>query len=107
MFRGVTLLVFLLAVHIPILRLGRGVEENFRSAKEALVYSLLADLLDQGSVGRQELVTEMAANHVRHDSLDLIDRYRGWIGIAAIIASGIAATVIRMRAAPAAPGEEH
>jgi len=32
---------------------------------------------------------------------------RGWIGIAAIIASGIAATVIRMRVAPAAPGEEH
>lgn len=32
---------------------------------------------------------------------------RGWIGIGAIIASGIAATVIRMRAAPATPGEEH
>jgi len=29
------------------------------------------------------------------------------IGIGAIIASGIAATVIRMRAAPATPGEEH
>lgn len=32
---------------------------------------------------------------------------RGWIGIAAIMASGVAATVIRMRAAPATPGEEH
>jgi drug/metabolite transporter (DMT)-like permease len=31
----------------------------------------------------------------------------GWIGIAAIIASGIAATVIRMRAAPDTPAEEH
>jgi len=34
-------------------------------------------------------------------------KLRGWIGIAAIIASGIAATVIRMRATPAAPAEEH
>lgn len=32
---------------------------------------------------------------------------RGWIGICAIIVSGIAATVIRMRAAPATPGEDH
>jgi drug/metabolite transporter (DMT)-like permease len=32
---------------------------------------------------------------------------RGWVGIAAIIGSGIAATVIRMRAVPASPGEEH
>jgi drug/metabolite transporter (DMT)-like permease len=32
---------------------------------------------------------------------------RGWIGIAAIIASGVGATVIRMRAVPAIPGEEH
>ena len=27
---------------------------------------------------RSELVEEMAANHIRHDSLELIDRYRGW-----------------------------
>jgi drug/metabolite transporter (DMT)-like permease len=32
---------------------------------------------------------------------------RGWIGIGAIIASGIVATVIRTRAIPAAPAEEH
>ena len=51
--------------------------------QEALVYSLLADLVDQGSVGRQELVAEMAANHVRHDSLELVERYRGWNGVAA------------------------
>ena len=46
--------------------------------QEALVYSLLADLVDDGSVTRDELKTEMAANHVRHDSLQLVDRYRGW-----------------------------
>ena len=49
--------------------------------QEALVYSLLADLIDQGSVTKQELVGEMAANHVRHDSLELVDRYRGWNGL--------------------------
>jgi len=46
--------------------------------QEALVYSLLADLVDRGEVTKNELVAEMAANHVRHDSLELIDRYRGW-----------------------------
>jgi hypothetical protein len=45
--------------------------------QEALVYSLLADLVDRGEVTKHELVAEMAANHVRHDSLQLIDRYRG------------------------------
>lgn len=52
--------------------------------QEALVYSLLADLVDKGAVTKDELVAEMAANHVRHDSLDLIDRYRGWNGLAAV-----------------------
>lgn len=46
--------------------------------QEALVYSLLAEMVDAGEVTRQELVGEMAANHIRHDSLDLIDRWRGW-----------------------------
>ncbi len=46
--------------------------------QEAFVYSLLADLVDAGEVGRDELKAEMAANHVRHDSLQLVDRYRGW-----------------------------
>ena len=31
----------------------------------------------------------------------------GWLGMALICASGIAATVLRARAAPDAPGEEH
>ena len=52
--------------------------------QEALVYSLLADLVDRGDVTRQELVAEMAANHVRHDSLELVDRYRGWNGLAEV-----------------------
>jgi hypothetical protein len=46
--------------------------------QEALVYSLLADMLDAGEVTKTELVEEMAANHIRHDSLDVIDRWRGW-----------------------------
>ena len=46
--------------------------------QEAFVFSLLSEMLDQGKVSRQELVEEMTANHIRHDSLELIDRYRGW-----------------------------
>jgi hypothetical protein len=46
--------------------------------QEALVYSLLAEMIDAGDVTRDELVGEMAANHIRHDSLALVDRYRGW-----------------------------
>ncbi|MCY7271397.1 MAG: hypothetical protein LH485_05005 [Sphingomonas bacterium] len=48
--------------------------------QEALVYSLLADLVDSGDVTKPQLVAEMAANHVRHDSLDLVERHRGWNG---------------------------
>jgi hypothetical protein len=46
--------------------------------QEAFVYSLLAEMVDRNVVTRDELVAEMAADHIRHDSLDLIDRYRGW-----------------------------
>jgi hypothetical protein len=46
--------------------------------QEAFVYSLLAELYDSGEVTKAELKREMAANHIRHDSLALIDRYRGW-----------------------------
>ena len=53
--------------------------------QEALVYSLLADLVDRGDVTKPQLVAEMAANHVRHDSLDLIDRHRGWNGFTAAV----------------------
>lgn len=45
--------------------------------QEALVYSLLAELVDRGDVTRSELVSEMAADHIRHDSLELVDKYRG------------------------------
>jgi hypothetical protein len=34
--------------------------------------------VDSGEVTEEELRREMAANHIRHDSLELIDRYRGW-----------------------------
>jgi hypothetical protein len=46
--------------------------------QEALVFSLLAELVDSGEVTREELQAEMAANHLRHDAPALIDRYRGW-----------------------------
>jgi hypothetical protein len=59
----------------------RHYEQHPDKNQEALVYSLLASLVDKGAVTKQELVQEMAANHVRHDSLDLIDRYRGWNGL--------------------------
>ena len=47
-------------------------------SQEALVYSLLAEMVDAGKVTPDELVAEMAADHIRHDSLKLVDRYRGW-----------------------------
>ena len=62
----------------------RRYEQHPDRNQEALVYSLLADLVDRGDVSRQELVEEMAANHVRHDSLELVDRYRGWNGLAEV-----------------------
>lgn len=46
--------------------------------QEALVFSLLAEMVDHGLVTRHELVAEMAADHIRHDSLELIERYRGY-----------------------------
>jgi len=46
--------------------------------QEALVYSLLAEMVDAGEVGRAGLEGDMAANHIRHDSPALVDRWRGW-----------------------------
>jgi len=45
---------------------------------EAFIYSLLAEMLDARAVSENELRAEMAADHIRHDSLRLIERYRGW-----------------------------
>jgi hypothetical protein len=56
----------------------RRYEQHPDPRQEAFVYSLLADLLDEGSVTDEELGLEMAANHIRHDSRELVDRYRGW-----------------------------
>lgn len=53
-------------------------EQHPDHRQEALVYALLAEMVDSGEVTKQELVEEMAASHIRHDSLELIDRYRGW-----------------------------
>jgi hypothetical protein len=46
--------------------------------QEAFIYSLLAEMVDAGAVTQTELRSEMAVNHIRHDSPQLIDRYRGW-----------------------------
>ena len=46
--------------------------------QEALVYALLGEMLDRGIVTEDELVREMGDNHIRRDSLELIERYRGW-----------------------------
>lgn len=46
--------------------------------QEALVFSLLADLIDHGKVDRHELEREIAVEHIRHDSVALVDRWRGW-----------------------------
>jgi hypothetical protein len=56
----------------------RRYEQHPDPRQEGIVYSLLAEMLDAGEVSKQELVSEMAANHIRHDSIELIDRYRGW-----------------------------
>jgi hypothetical protein len=56
----------------------RRYEQHPDRNQEALIYALLAEMVDQDIVTRDELVREMAANHIRHDSLELIDRYRGW-----------------------------
>jgi hypothetical protein len=56
----------------------RRYEEHPDPRQEALVYSLLAEVVDAGEVTEAELKSEMAANHIRHDSLQLVDRYRGW-----------------------------
>ena len=45
---------------------------------EALVFMLLAEMVDQRIVTKDELAAEMAADHIRHDTLELIERYRGY-----------------------------
>ena len=45
--------------------------------QEAYFYALLAEALDTGSVTREQVATEVRLGHVRPDSMELIDRYRG------------------------------
>jgi hypothetical protein len=45
--------------------------------QEAYFYGLLAEALDNGSVTRDQVEKEVQLGHVRPDSLELIDRYRG------------------------------
>jgi hypothetical protein len=59
----------------------RRYEQHPDRNQEALVYSLLAEMVDQGLVGEEEIRREMASDHIRHDSLDVLDRHRGWNGL--------------------------
>jgi hypothetical protein len=45
--------------------------------QEAYFYALLAEALDCGSVTREQVEKEVRLGHVRSDSPELIDRYRG------------------------------
>jgi len=45
--------------------------------QEAYFYGLLAEAMDCGAIGREEVEREMSLGHVRPDSLNLADRYRG------------------------------
>ncbi|MEO7564328.1 MAG: hypothetical protein ABIR63_06860 [Sphingomicrobium sp.] len=56
----------------------RRYERHPDQRQEAFVYALLAEMVDAGVITKDELAHEMAANHIRHDSLALIERYRGW-----------------------------
>jgi len=45
--------------------------------QEAYFYALLAEALDTGSVSREQVEKEVRLGHVRPDSVELTDRYRG------------------------------
>ena len=45
--------------------------------QEAYFYALLADALDSGAVDREQVEQEVRLGHVRPDSPELIERYRG------------------------------
>ena len=45
--------------------------------QESYFYALLAEALDTGSVSREQVEREVWLGHVRSDSFELIDRYRG------------------------------
>jgi hypothetical protein len=48
--------------------------------QEAYFYALLADALDSGAVREEQVEKEVRLGHVRPDSKELIDRYRGQLG---------------------------
>jgi hypothetical protein len=45
--------------------------------QESYFYALLAEALDTGSVSREQVEREVRLGHVRSDSFELMDRYRG------------------------------
>jgi len=68
----------LLSLAMPIVRM---VAPNYTRhpdrKQEAYFYALLAEALDLGSVTRDQVEKEVRLGHVRPDSFELIDRYRG------------------------------
>jgi hypothetical protein len=68
----------LMSLVMPIVRLAapnytRHPDRN----QEAYFYALLAEGIDCGSIAREQVEKEVRVGHVRPDSLELIDRYRG------------------------------
>ncbi len=51
--------------------------EHPDEAQIAYFYSMVAECLDLGIVTERMIRSEMRHNHVRHDSLELVERYRG------------------------------
>ena len=47
--------------------------------QEAYFYALLAEALDTGSVTQEQVEKEVRLGHVRPDSFELIERYRGYL----------------------------
>ena len=68
----------LMSLAMPIVRM---VAPNYTRhpdrKQEAYFYALLAEALDLGSVTRDQVEKEVRLGHVRSDSFELIDRYRG------------------------------
>jgi len=68
----------LMSLAMPIVRMVAPSHTRHPDRKqEAYFYALLAEALDLGSVTRDQVEKEVRLGHVRPDSFELIDRYRG------------------------------
>jgi hypothetical protein len=68
----------LLNFALPIVRkLAPNYTRHPDTRQEAFFYAMLADALDSGAITKPEVEKEIRLGHVRPDSSDLIERYRG------------------------------